>query len=349
MYPVYVYATFEPDKSNDNQIYESLRTYFPDFERDFIFERARNGYFPQYIMTTVFLPIIHALYKNSFELILRELTMDVIDFINIESSVDSIIMSDDQCYFHQKYRETQRKLYYDMMNNGMPKQIDRNAFCSAVLEVFPNKECTGGHAITLIKCKNDTYYIIDDQNMIDTLDNYFRLRKSRMHHISVRDIDEATIANINAFLHAKCKIDPECGISTDCGFSKRVTRYELNFDHNFMNFDEVQLLKDNLKTDTEEANLTPSEPLDDMGYSNAMMDISCTERPIRRGLNGGNGMWISLCSLSMREVLMGLAFIAILIFVIIAILWISGAISSKSNSSTPDSTNSSTTPSTTAV
>lgn len=275
MYPVYEYAKYKPESDtnikqtltggacmNPNpysniisdtnssesltntsfntelQLYTKLQSYFETFERDFIADSGRNGYQPQYDIIFTFLPIIHKLFPAKFELILRELTMDEIDFINNETAVDDVIFGSN-AFFREKYRECQKKLYAAMMQS-IPSQIDRSAFCSAVLEVFPNPDNTGGHAVTLLKCKGDVYYVIDDQNKISMLEEYFRNRKARMHHISIRDIDESTVANLNVFLHAKCNIDSSCSLS------KRISRYELNFDHNFVSAN-IQMLKPELK------------------------------------------------------------------------------------------------------
>ena len=116
-----------------------------------------------------------------------------------------------------------------------------------MLEVYPNKDKTGGHAITLIKGNsniddNIDFYIIDDQNSISKLSDYYNNRKERLYEISIRDVDEITIANVNAIFHAKCDIDPSCK------FSKRVSRFVLNFEHNFLKVED-DMLKPELKTE----------------------------------------------------------------------------------------------------
>lgn len=337
MYPVYIYATYDPSVSNDGAIYESLRTYFSEFETHYVAEHGRNGYLPQYVMTTIFLPIVHKLFPDKFDLILRELTMDVIDFVNIESSVQSIICSDDQAFFHQKYRQMLYNMYTEMMND-IPKQINRNAFCSAVLEVFPNKAGTGGHAITLIKCDDDKYFIIDDQNRVSSMEDYFRERKTRLHHISIRDIDEETIANINAILHAKCKIDPSCA------FNARVTRYELNMEHNFLAIEEATLLKDEYKEETPEGHMDETVPLKET----EIVQTNIKDIPEMRGGNTqtGGDFWDFFAGALLfswfgpsrkRASIIGIVIVVlILIFIIVCIVM--SAKSSKTTTTTNNDT-----------
>ena len=252
MYPVHLYATFDPSKSNGLSIYESIKQYFESYENDYIIDRAKHGYIPQYVMCFIFLPVICKIFPDKFELILRQLNMDVIDFINGEAAADDVILGS-QCFFKNATdRQFMRELYKDMLDNHLPQEIIRDQFCATVLDVFPNRNDTGGHAVALIKCDRNKYVIIDDQNRISPMEDYYRERKSRIYRISVRDIDEKTVANINAILHAECDIEPANG------YDKRISRYELNFDHKFKVVNETLMLRDEFKSDTVEYNMRES-------------------------------------------------------------------------------------------
>ena len=114
------------------------------------------------------------------------------------------------------------------------KSISLVPFVSATLEVFPNKDHTGGHAITLIygnsniEPNTNTYYIIDDQRTISKFSDYYRDRNERIYEIAIRNINDAIAAELNKILHE------ESGISPNCKFSARITQYILNFEHNFL-------------------------------------------------------------------------------------------------------------------
>lgn len=196
------------------------------------------------------LPVIYKYFPTKFKSIIEELHVNKINFNNIDYVCDDIILNEENTFLRNtEDRNIILDCYKNMINNLLAK-IDRCDFVSAVLEIFPNKDKTGGHAVTLIKgisnidIENgiDTigkFYIIDDQNSISELSDYYNSRKEKLFEITIRDIDEITIVNINAIFHAKCDIDPSCK------FSKRVTRYVLNFEHNFLSTTE-NLLKPEL-------------------------------------------------------------------------------------------------------
>jgi hypothetical protein len=176
--------------------------------------------------------------------ILSELHIDLISFRQIEYVYADDITGDGSYIDDINYRNVMYGLYDKMIKN-IPETIEFQPFVAASLEVFPNKDKTGGHAITLIKvlvdresadsdtedrepsCENDDcYYIIDDHNAISRLDDYYKSRSERLYEIVIRDIDSINIANINRILRAKC--------SSNASFSNRVSRYVLNFDHKFL-------------------------------------------------------------------------------------------------------------------
>lgn len=248
MLPVKIYS--EINDSNDLVIYTRIKEYFKWFVPNYVSIVGRHGYTPNNLFIYFILPVIYHYFPNEFKTIIEELHVSKINFNNIDYVCDDVILNDDNTFLENiEYRNIILNCYKQMISN-LPNKIDRHNFVSAILEIFPNKDRTGGHAVTLILGRTnleienfsnnfDDFYVIDDQNTISKLSDYYNLRKEKLYEISIRDIDEITIANINAVLHAKCNIDPSCK------FSKRVTRFVLNFEHNFLSTTE-DLLKSEL-------------------------------------------------------------------------------------------------------
>lgn len=246
IYPVHLYAKYKGDNDDEElQLYTNMKQYYSYFVQKYVSSVGMNGYLPLNVLVYIFMPVIYNIFPNDFQTIISELHMDKIDFNTIEYVVKDIIINESNAFFKNEFTQKQYDLY-NVMIKELPNKFVKKQFVSAVLEVYPNKDKTGGHAITLIKSIDNSFYIIDDQNSISKLEDYYTLRKSRLYYISVRDIDEITIANINAILHANCTL------SDECAFSKRVSRYELNFEHNFITVGESDLLKKEFKYDTQE-------------------------------------------------------------------------------------------------
>ena len=241
--PLCIYA--ELNTSNDLEIYTRVKEYFKWFVPEYVSINARHGYAPNNLLIYFILPVINKYFPNEFKEILEEMHVNKIDFNNVDYVCEDIIINNDNTFLlNTEHRHEILNTYKEMMKN-IPQKIDRHQFVSSTLELFPNKDRTGGHAVTLIKGSANThddklqggkldnvdtmvYYVIDDQNSISELSDYYNLRKEKIYEISIRDIDEFTIADINEFLHAKCNID------SSCKFSKRVSRFVLNFEDNFL-------------------------------------------------------------------------------------------------------------------
>ena len=245
--PLCIYA--ELNTFNDLEIYTRVKEYFKWFVPEYVSINARHGYAPNNLLIYFILPVINKYFPNEFKEILEEMHINKIDFNNVDYVCEDIIINNENTFLLKtEHRHNILDIYKEMMKN-IPQKIDRHQFVSSTLELFPNKDRTGGHAVTLIKGSANThddthddklqggkldnidtmvYYVIDDQNSISELSDYYNLRKEKIYEISVRDIDEFTIADINEFLHAKCNID------SSCKFSKRVSRFVLNFEDNFL-------------------------------------------------------------------------------------------------------------------
>ena len=241
--PLCIYA--ELSTFNDLEIYTRVKEYFKWFVPEYVSINARHGYAPNNLLIYFILPVINKYFPNDFKEILEEMHVNKIDFNNVDYVCEDIIINNENTFLlNTEHRHDILNIYKEMMKN-IPQKIDRHQFVSSTLELFPNKDRTGGHAVTLIKGNANThddklqgganngmdamiYYVIDDQNSISELSDYYNLRKEKIYEISIRDIDEFTIADINEFLHAKCNID------SSCKFSKRVSRFVLNFEDNFL-------------------------------------------------------------------------------------------------------------------
>ena len=249
MLPIKIYS--EIDDSNESLIYTRIKEYFNWFVPNYVSNCGRHGYAPNALFIYFILPVIYKYFPDKFKNIIEELHVNKINFNNIDYVCSDVILNEKNTFLKN---DNDRKIIlecYKTMIENIPSKIDRCCFVSAILEIFPNKDKTGGHAVTLIKGRSnieiqnsidsfENFYIIDDQNSISKLSDYYNLRKEKLYEISIRDIDEITIANINAIFHAKCDIAPSCK------FSKRVTRFVLNFEQNFLSTTE-DLLKPELE------------------------------------------------------------------------------------------------------
>lgn len=221
----------------EEMIYNQMKDYYTTFVNDYVSSVGRNGYSPMYVLIYLFVPVVWTLFPDDFEAIISELHIDKINFLNVEATVKDIITGP-SAFLQERFVEHQYELYTKMIE-VLPTEFHPKHFVSTVMEVFPNREHKGGHAITLLRGMDENFYVIDDQNSISKLEDYYMLRESRLYSITLRDIDEITVANINAILHAKC------AISDDQAIGKRVSRYELNFEHKFVTAPEASVMKVN--------------------------------------------------------------------------------------------------------
>lgn len=254
---------------SDYDLYNRMKEYFDAFVPTMVKPTARNGYFPQQLLIYFMLPCVYILtraFEKSidktsdeseyilFKNIISELHIDSINFKRIEYVIADDISGENSYLDDVNYRNVMYGMYKQMLKR-IPEKIDMGPFVAATLEVFPNKDRTGGHAITLLKvkldemncrekqiervlddgsrmsvrsreCSNIDYYIIDDHNSIESLENYYESRKDRLFEIVIREIDPIHVANINAILKSKC--------SSEASLSNRVTKYVLNFEHKYL-------------------------------------------------------------------------------------------------------------------
>lgn len=221
MRPVFRYAMYNPKLNNGSAIYEGMRSDYEYLDNNIVDVNGRNGYVPNYLMVAAYLPLIYSMFPNDIMLIIQELNVTIIDFTNNGVEAKSLIMNDNHCFFRQPYRQRVYDLYVQMYAIFPEGELPSSSFAVAVMEVFPNKELTGGHAVTLIKTDTGEFYVIDDQSRINTLAEYIKQHRDHIYEISIRDIDAETIANINRILQAVCEAEQT--------FNARVTRWVLHF------------------------------------------------------------------------------------------------------------------------
>ena len=252
MLPVKIYAsmsimsTTTNDETNDElitgginaenilKVYTQLKNYFNNFIPKYVHQNAQNGYIPHFLLIYFYCPIIHKLYPQDFVKIINEIHINKNDF-DVSPTVAVDIITTANPFIINKFHQQAVNQYQEMMKTMTNiKSISLVPFVSATLEVFPNKDHTGGHAITLIYGNSNlepninTYYIIDDQRTIAKFADYYRDRNERIYEISIRNINDAIAAELNKILHE------ESGISPNCKFSARITQYVINFEHNFL-------------------------------------------------------------------------------------------------------------------
>ena len=270
--PLKIYS--ELDDSNELMIYSRIKDYFNWFVPNFVSPSARHGYDPTRLMIYFLLPVVYKYFPDKFKTIIEEIHVDKINFNNIDYVAEDVILKDENTFIQaENDRKKMVELYKNMIEN-LPPKYERKSFVASVLEVYPNKDRTGGHAITLIKGISDLdmkrgidkvdFYIIDDQNSISKLYDYYNNRKERLYEISIRDVDEITMVNVNAIFHAKCDIDPSCK------FSKRVSRFVLNFEQNFLS-----VVENVLKPELENVNKMRSDDEYKNSNTSSLMNNNC--------------------------------------------------------------------------
>ena len=238
--PVYIYAQFDgSDVSNANiiRVYDQVRAFMIESIPQLVHPFARNGFMPETLLVYYYCPIICHLFSSSFVSILDEIHINKIEFEAPLSTVRDSICEKYQFLDQTTHQNIIFTLYSQMLEHMKANNIQTvklEPFVSATLEVYPNKDHTGGHAITIIyglsdeDMTNEMFYIIDDQRSISPLHTYYTNRNERIYELSLRDVTDVTVAAINDVLHNQAHID------SGCKFSQRVTRYSLKFEDNFL-------------------------------------------------------------------------------------------------------------------
>ena len=250
--PVLIYAQLEQTKLSNDEIistYRKIINYMNATIPNLVHQNGQNGYIPHYLLNFIYCPIIYALFPNDFINIMNEIHISKNEF-DVSKNVVKDTLTTGNPFFANSTMTKRIIQLFDDMSDYMGKelrdvQFSLEPFTTAIFEIFPNKDQTGGHAITLIRGysnlepTNIDYFLIDDQRAIDTFANYYKHREDRIYEISIKDIDEITANDLNRILRE------DVGL-TDIKFSKRITRYSMNFEHNFLTSTD-DILKEELR------------------------------------------------------------------------------------------------------
>ena len=230
-------------------IYSQFDSFFNDFVPNYVHPIARNGYVPHFLLIYCYCPLLYHKYPNDIMKIIDEIHIDRTEFDVSPSVAEDIITRKNPFIADTEFQKSLVGWYLEFVDKLKDIQsLPLNPFCSATLEVFPNKDHTGGHAITLLygtsnlKPDKPGFFIIDDHNTISKFHDYYNKHNERLYEISIRDVDDTMITLLNKCLHDKCSIDKHCK------FSSRVTRYVLCLEQNFLIPDD-EILKPELRTE----------------------------------------------------------------------------------------------------
>ena len=256
--PVKIYSNLVVDQNNDSpnsgnilSIYSQFDQYFNEFIPQYVHPSARNGYTPHFLTLFLYAPIIFHLFPDKFLRILTEIHVDRTLF-NVSPSVAENNITTKHPFLMESSHQQQVVKDWNAMMEYMTniQTIELNPFCSTTLEIFPNKDMTGGHAVTLISGYSNLepsikdYFVIDDQNTISKFCDYYNSHNQKLFEISMRDIDDAMINEFNKMLHEKCDME------NTCKFSARITRYVLSLEQNFLSPND-EILKPILRQEAE--------------------------------------------------------------------------------------------------
>lgn len=240
-------------------IFTQFDQFFNDFVPKYVHESARNGYVPHFLLVYCYCPIIYHFFPDSFVDIVNEIHVDRTEFDVSPSIAEDIITRKNPFVIDKEFQLMLYKWYLQLVESIKDvNSFKMDPFCSATLEIFPNKDHTGGHAVTLLYGQSnlepnvDEYFILDDHNTISKFHDYYNKHNERLYDISVRDVDDIMISDFNKNLHQKCTIDSRCK------FSSRVTRYVLCLEHNFLTTED-DLLKPELRPDSIVVAKTPPQ------------------------------------------------------------------------------------------
>lgn len=239
--PLYEYSKLKPinttqtvvttDKTIDTsnpeyQVYNNIKQQLENFFQKYVSSNGYNGYISKYNLIYFFIPIIYLLFKNSFQQIINELQVHSSNFVINSSTVFDILMTDS--FFNSPYNKYTYELFNYFINNSNEWKSLQNIsnFIITYIDVYPNAESTGGHALNLIKGKDNNYYIIDDQNYISPLEEYYKQRVTNLYQLAIYDISTNDLSKINQILQSKTE-------NNDVAFLARTSRYVLNFSHKF--------------------------------------------------------------------------------------------------------------------
>lgn len=163
-----------------------------------------SGYFPMIDLMLIMLPAIFMIMdSDTFISIVRELNISVINFDPNEIAYNCYF--NESSFFDQSYTKIEYALWKFMMLFSLKNQellpVHPNSnFVVGIVDVFPDRTKKNGHAINILKCKDECFYIIDDDRKITRFDEWIAERMGTVYEICIRNIGPEVQDEINEML-----------------------------------------------------------------------------------------------------------------------------------------------------
>ena len=168
----------------------------PDYEsiiKSYFHSSMKQGGCPQMTLTMLFIPTIYELFGFDVVVnVMKEIGLTFKHFSNTRSISDFKFTAND---------EFNKKLYYNYMELlRKEKPIETESFkvgtlCLFFKDVYDRNTVSenAGHAITIIKDKDDVFYVIDDAHVIVRFEKYIEFIYESMYEIELKDIDDESL------------------------------------------------------------------------------------------------------------------------------------------------------------
>lgn len=160
-----------------------------------------DGYFPNIDLMLILLPSIYMIVDNeTFIDIVNELNISQINFDSNE--IRNKIYFTEYKFFNEYNTKIEHTLWQIMMsfalnNQELIKPYPDNHFIIALVDVFPDNTKKHGHAINIIKGKDNKYYFIDDDRTIEPICDWIIKRTGTIYEVCIKNIDIETQNDIN--------------------------------------------------------------------------------------------------------------------------------------------------------
>lgn len=195
--PLKIYSNITID--NCYEIFKNIQKYYEKLVNSYLSDNTLKGYSPLLLLMYSYIPTICNVINDEkiIEKIITELNVDLINFNTLQYAVKDII------YNNPYYIDELIPLQFNEYINCIPimRKINKintmRNFVSTILEFQPDSSVLDGHALILIKSNDNNFYIIDDSNSITEVYEYFKKREHRMHAITMRDINNDTVNELN--------------------------------------------------------------------------------------------------------------------------------------------------------
>lgn len=167
--PQYLHDIFEPLLLYTNKEYNKLYEYMSDHTL-----RPRDGYDSNALISLIYLPIIHNLYRDSTIKIITEIGLYrnvLYNYPNPNYQLESIIPTDN----HQQFRDTYMLPFSEFITSEKP--WDHLISNPDVYQLLVYTE-DSGHVLTLLRTNSDKILVLDDARNYMPIDIYIQLRNN---------------------------------------------------------------------------------------------------------------------------------------------------------------------------